>query len=140
MSKSGSDLFKNTAGANRALVDELVSSGEKVSPEKIVGITRIPSGKIVWMESGNQKSGLQHILNEHEAQFNKQGVSTEKIPNYVIEAVKQGNIVGTQGSGANPRTVYEFIYEGTPRQVAVQIGSNGYIVSANPKSMKGNKK
>ena len=37
----------------------------------------------------------------------------------------------------NSRTIYEFFYNGKKQRVAVQIGSNGYIVSANPKSMKG---
>lgn len=106
--------------------------------ENLVAIP-YPSGKIIWMESGNSSSGLEHILAEHEKQFNAQGVSTEEIPNFILKAIHQGNIVGKQGAGSHPRTVFEFVYEGQPRQVAVQIGSNGYIVSANPKSMKGKK-
>ena len=69
--------------------------------------------------------------------FNNQGVTTEELPTFILEAVHQGNVVGTQGKGPRARTVYEFTYEGKPRRVAVQIGSNGFIVSANPKSMKG---
>lgn len=34
-----------------------------------------------------------------------------------------------------PRTVYEVIYYGEHHRVAVQVGTNGYVVSANPKSM-----
>ena len=86
------------------------------------------------METGNNKSGLEHIISEHGSQFNGKGISNENIPNYVLEAVYQGNIVGTQGK-RNPRTVYEFTYNGKRHRVAVQVGSNGYIVSANPKSM-----
>lgn len=29
--------------------------------------------------------------------------------------------------------IYEFTYEGKTRRVAISIGSNGYIVGANPK-------
>ena len=43
--------------------------------------------------------------------------------------------MGTQGK-KNPRTVYEFIYNGNKQRVAVQVGENGYIVGANPKSTK----
>ena len=50
--------------------------------------------------------------------------------------MQQGNIVGTQGK-RNPQTVYEFVYKGKRQRIAIQVGSNGYIVSANPKSMKG---
>ena len=135
MSKSGIGLFKHTIGANRTLMDELAAQGEKFSPKKIVGITKDPSGKIVWIEEGNSKSGLEHIVNEQVKQFNGQGISTD----YILEAVHQGKIDGTQGSGPRPRTVYEVIYEGEPHHIAVQISDNGYIVSANPKSMKGNK-
>ncbi len=31
----------------------------------------------------------------------------------ILEAVHQGNIVGTQGK-KNPRTIYDFIYNGNP--------------------------
>ena len=50
--------------------------------------------------------------------------------------VYQGNIVGTQGKRNPPRTVYEFVYNGQTQRIAIQVGSNGYIVGANPKSMK----
>lgn len=47
----------------------------------------------------------------------------------------QGNIVGTQGK-RNPRSIYEFTYNGIKQRIAVQVSNNGYIVGANPKSMK----
>jgi filamentous hemagglutinin len=137
MSKTGSDLFKYTSGANAALVQELTNSDAKCNPSDIVGITKDPKGNIVWLENGTSSAGLNHILAEHEGDFNNQGVTTEELPTFILEAVHQGNVVGTQGKGPRARTVYEFTYEGKPRRVAVQIGSNGFIVSANPKSMKG---
>ena len=98
-------------------------------------ITRDPSGKIVWMEEGNSSSGLQHIVDRHGHEFNGKGISNDDIPNYVLEAVYQGNVVGTQGKRTPPRTIYEFTYNGKTQRIAVQVGSNGYIVSANPRSM-----
>lgn len=35
-----------------------------------------------------------------------------------------------------PRTIYEFTYNGIKQRIAVQVSKNGYIVGANPKSMK----
>ena len=87
------------------------------------------------METGDAKSGLQHIIDEHGHEFNGKGISNDDIPNYVLEAVHQGNIVGTQGK-RNPRTIYEFIYNGERQRIAVQVSNNGYIVGANPKSTK----
>ena len=67
---------------------------------------------------------------------NGKGIANSDIPDYVLEAVYQGNIVGTQGKRNPPRTVYEFVYNGQTQRIAIQVGSNGYIVGANPESMK----
>ena len=134
MSKGSSHLFSGTSGEGKALIEEVVASGDKISPEKVVMITRDPKGKIVWLETGNEKSGLEHIINEHGREFNGRGIANKDIPDYVLEAVYQGNVVGTQGK-RNPRTIYEFIYNGQKQRIAVQVGSNGYIVGANPKSL-----
>ena len=135
MSKGDSHLFSGTSGEGRALIDEVISNGDKISPDKVLMITRDPSGKIVWMEEGNSSSGLQHIVDRHGHEFNGKGIANSEVPNYVLEAVYQGNIVGTQGKRTPPRTIYEFTYNGVEQHIAVQVGSNGYIVSANPRSM-----
>jgi len=135
MSKGDSHLFSGTSGAGRALIAEVQANGEKISPDKVVMITKDPNNKIVWMETGNNRSGLEHIIDRHGKEFNGRGISNENVPNYVLEAVLQGNVVGTQGK-RNPRTVYEFIYNGKKQRIAVQVGSNGYIVGANCVSSK----
>lgn len=136
MSKGSSHLFSGTSGEGKALIDEVIANGYKISPEKVVLITRDPTGKIVWLEEGNSSSGLQHIIDRHGHEFNGKGIANSDIPDYVLEAVYQGNIVGTQGKRNPPRTVYEFVYNGQTQRIAIQVGSNGYIVGANPKSMK----
>ncbi len=133
--KSSSRLFEYTSGANQELVDELVVSGEKCTPENILGIVKDKDGKIVRLETGNERVGFNHILKKHEKDFEKQGVTTEELSTYVMEVIKQGNIVGQQGKGSASRTILEFIYEGKTRRIAIQISRNGFIVSANPKSL-----
>ena len=137
MSKGDSHLFAGTSGEGQALIDEVIANGDKISPDKVVLITRDPSGKIVWLEEGNSSAGLQHIIDQHGKEFNGKGISNDDIPNYVLEAVYQGNVVGTQGK-RNPRTVYEFVYNGETQRIAVQVSNNGFIVGANPKSLKEN--
>lgn len=137
MSKGSSHLFSGTSGEGKVLINEVVASGKKISPEKVVMITKDPTGKIVWLENGNDSSGLKHIINEHGREFNGKGISNENIPNYVLEAVHQGHIVGTQGK-RNPRTIYEFTYNGQKQRIAVQVSDNGYIVGANARSMEDN--
>lgn len=136
MSKGNSHLFSGTSGAGRALIDEVIANGEKISPNKVLMITRDPTEKIVWLETGNDSSGLKHIIDAHGKDFNGKGIANADIPNYVLEAVYQGNVVGTQGK-RNPRTIYEFTYNGVTRRIAIQVSENGYIVGANLKSMKG---
>ncbi len=135
MSKGSSHLFSNTTGEGKALIAEVQQQGEKISPEKVVLITRDPSGKIVWLETGNEKSGLQHIICEHGSEFHGKGIKDADIPDYVLEAVYQGHVVGTQGK-RNPRTIYEFTYNSEKQRIAIQVSTNGYIVGANPKSAK----
>lgn len=136
MSKGSSHLFSGTSGEGKALIDEVIANGDRISPDKVVLITKDPNGKIVWLEEGNSSAGLQHIIERHGKEFNGKGISNDELPDYVLEAVFQGNIIGTQGRRTPPRTVFEFTYNGETHRIAIQIGNNGFIVGANPKSMK----
>ena len=63
----------------------------------------------------------------------KNKISREiEIPQYIMQAVKSGTIVGYQGRGKG-RPIYEFTYEGKTRRVAISSGSIDYSVGANPK-------
>ncbi|MGL5041494.1 MAG: hypothetical protein ACRC6X_00135 [Culicoidibacterales bacterium] len=63
-------------------------------------------------------------------EFNHKGIATEKIPDFIMQSLKRGTIVGTQGT----RAIYEIIYNGQKLRVAIEIGKNGFIVSANMRS------
>ena len=138
MSKGDSGLFSGTSGEGRALIDEVIANGDKITPQNVVLITRDPNGKIVWLEKGNSSAGLKHIIDQHGHEFNGKGISNDELPTYVMTAVSRGKIVGTQGK-RNPRTVYEFEYNGKKQRVAVQVSKNGFIVSANPKKSEDSK-
>ena len=105
-----------------------------ISPDKVVSITKDPDGKIVWLETGSggsRGSGLAHIIEEHGKQFNGRGISNSELPEYLLQAVHTGKVVGMQGS----RPIYEFTYNGTRQRVAITVSDNGYIVGANPRSL-----
>ena len=123
-----------TGESGAALIAEAQARGLSISPDEVVGITKDPDGKIVWLETGrggSGGSGLAHIIEEHGKQFNGKGISNSEIPGYLLEAVSAGEIVGTQGT----RPIYEFTYNGTRQRVAITVSENGYIVGANPRSM-----
>ncbi len=104
--------------------------GFELSPEKVVGVTKDPNGKIVWLEAGSigdRGSGLAHIIEKHGKEFNGRGISNSEIPRYLLHAVNTGKVVGMQGR----RPVYEFTYNGMRQQVAITVSVNGYIVGAN---------
>jgi hypothetical protein len=52
-----------------------------------------------------------------------------------MQALSKGKIVGYQGNKIPPRPIYEFTYNGEVRRIAVEISNNGYIVSANMRSI-----
>lgn len=133
--------IKNNANINEdnesTLISQLEARGEKVNKAEVVAITQDASGRIVWLEKGHlgpKASGLMHIVDAHAKDFAKQGISEAEIPQYIMTAVKYGTIVGYQGRDQG-RPIYEFTYEGTTRRIAITIGSNGYIVGANPQSV-----
>lgn len=113
-------------------MDELANSGVKYNPEDIVAITKTADGKLVWLENGTDAAGLNHIIAEHADDFLNKGITQEQIPDYVMNALKNGEIVGYQGRGTG-RPIYEFTYNGEIHKVAITVGNNGFVVGANPK-------
>ncbi|MDR1265240.1 MAG: hypothetical protein LBK42_06660 [Propionibacteriaceae bacterium] len=115
------------------LMTELAASGEKYTADAVVMVTKTPEGKLVWLETGNSNSGLDHILKRHATQFAEAGVPAGEVPDYLKAALSEGKIVGYQGNQIPPRPVYEFTWKGETHQVAISVGDNGFIVGANPK-------
>ena len=120
------------SGLNSNLLDELANSGVKYNPEDIVAITKTADGKLVWLENGTDTAGLNHIITEHADDFLNKGITQEQIPDYVMNALENGKIVGYQGRGTG-RPIYEFTYNGEIHKVAITVGNTGFIVGANPK-------
>lgn len=136
--KVSEDIEKVVEGAAnlkpQGLMDELASSGVKYNPNDVVAVTRNADGKLVWLENGSSQAGLTHILN-HADDFAAKGISIGQLPEFITKAVSEGKIVGYQGKGTG-RPIYEVNFNGQTQRVAVTTGSNGFIVGANPVSIK----
>lgn len=104
------------------------NSGEKVSVDAVVEVTRTFDGKLVWLETGTEGAGLKHIIVRHASQFADKGISADDIPEFLFTALKYGRVIGKQ----NTRDVFEVEYHGGIQRVSITIGSNGFIVGANP--------
>jgi filamentous hemagglutinin len=122
-------------GTGSGLLDELASSGVKYNPKDLVSVTKTADGQLVWLENGTETAGLNHIIKDHGADFANIGIAQSEIPNYITEALSDGRVVGYQGRGIG-RPIYEFAYNGVTQRVAITTGSNGFIVGANPVSLK----
>lgn len=121
-----------SAESREALLQELRERGVRHNPDEIVRIGRAPDGRIVFLEEGNTRAGLQHVKSRHQQDFFNKGVSPEDIPDVIMQAVTSSDPpVGMQGRG---RPIYEVNYKGRILKVAVTVGGNGFVVGSNPAS------
>lgn len=110
----------------------MANSGVKYNLDDIVAITKTADGKLVWLENGTDSAGLNHIITRHANEFLNKGITQEQIPDYIMNALENGKIVGYQGTGTG-RAIYEFTYNGKIHKVAITVSDNGFIIGANPK-------
>jgi hypothetical protein len=114
------------------LLAQLRASGTKFNPDGVVDLRRLSDGRIVFLEQGNSRAGLVHIVKAHGEDFVRAGIALDHIPHAVMEALTTGKIIGFQGAGAG-RPIYELA---NGQRIAVTVGTNGFVVGANPAGRK----
>lgn len=129
----GNRIYSNAAKGlvDEAHVAELVANGVKFTPDALLVTGRNSAGQVVFLESGNARAGLQHIIEQHGADFAKIGVPETDIPSVVMRAVTEGKVVGYQGRDQG-RAIYEILLHQQNQRIAVSVSNNGFIVGANP--------
>ena len=107
----------------------LKSRGVKHDADNIIAV-REKGNSIVFLERGSDKAGYKHVL-KHLPEFKQQGIASATLPNVIMNALSQAEIVGEQGGKGRPkRPVYRLgLFD-----VAITVGNNGFIVGANPTS------
>jgi filamentous hemagglutinin len=124
--------FRNVPGspppAGESLIDELARQKIKHTPENIIAIAQDTDGRIIFLETGTARAGLQHVIDRHAADFAARTIEEAQIPDLIIAAVTRGKQVGLQGG----RPIYEVEFSGKTHHVSVEVGSNGFVVGANP--------
>lgn len=108
----------------------------KYNKEAVVFVSYDSSGKLIWLEKGNEKSGLMHILERHTNDFaNKHGVAKNKIYSHINSFIKEGKLEYSKVSERNGRKCYERLYSKSGQYyLQTGVGLNGYMVSAYPLS------
>ncbi|MGG5342789.1 hypothetical protein IGI58_001256 [Enterococcus sp. AZ020] len=110
---------------NPSLLDELSKSSVKYNPNNVVMVGKNSSNKLLWLEKGNNKAGLKHILNGHVKDFSAKGI--QDIPNFLHDTLKANPI--KQGTGPKgPYSVY--IIDG--QKYTLAYGNNGFVISFYP--------
>jgi len=90
-------------------------------------VTRTPDGKLLWLETGNNSVGLNHIVNRHSADFARKGIPTNNIPSFLRGILQSAPI----NSGTTPSGPFaDYMVNGNVFRVA--YGTNGFIVSFYP--------
>lgn len=114
-----------------ALIAEAQAAGHKMHPAEVLQIGRAPDGRVVWLERGDENSGLSHLLRAGRiANFADRGVPLPEIPGLALRAVTEGTQLGRVREGG---VAYEVaLSDGRRTPVVIVVGSNGYIVTARP--------
>jgi hypothetical protein len=133
-SKQTYNSGKNFELKPKRLTEELANSGVKYNPENVVAVAKTKDGKLVWLEKGDIMAGLIHIY-KHAAEFEAKGIAQSQLPEFIIKSVSEGEIVAYQGKDTG-RPIYEITFNGKRYRVAITTGSNGFIVGANPVSIR----
>ncbi|APU19504.1 hypothetical protein [Actinoalloteichus sp. GBA129-24] len=111
-------------------IAELRRAKAKVSPDKILRMTRHRNGHLVWLEAGSERAGLRHILRpKREGNFEDKGISADCIVDLIFAGIDRGTLVGYIGED---REVYDVEFDGRVQRVAVAIADNGFIITAHP--------
>nr|WP_249121426.1 T7SS effector LXG polymorphic toxin [Streptococcus equi] len=107
------------------LMRQLAASGYKYNVDEIILVAKNSDGMLIWLETGTDKAGLQHILIRHSDDFRNIGI--QNIPNFLdstleLTPIKSG--IGSRGRFS--------VYEIDGRRYTLAYGNNGFIVSFYP--------
>jgi len=122
------DVAAFEARRREELITRLRREAIKFNENEIVWIERVRD-RVIWLEEGTEKKGLTHIL-QKQKDFRGRGIQPESLPNFAREALINGRVIGTQGAGQRP--IYEVMFEGRLRYIAITVSDNGFVVGANP--------
>ena len=119
---------------NDPLIKDIINSGAKISVENVVFTARDKSGQIVWLETGDDRSGLEHIK-KHLKQFvSKHNMQEKTLIGHLKNVITRGRIVSSQIKKLpNGLDGFEKIYLYKGKHLTVcATGTNGYIVTMYP--------
>jgi hypothetical protein len=120
-----------------ALISKLKAANIKHDTDTLIEIKEDKQGNVVFLERGNEKAGYKHLLT-HLNEFKQKNVTPAIIPKLIMNALVEGEVVGYQGKGKG-RAIYRSTFFAAQNDagfmdIAITVGSNGFVVGANPAS------
>ncbi|MFI6371303.1 RICIN domain-containing protein [Streptomyces sp. NPDC050546] len=122
-------------GLDMRYVNKLKEAGIEVDQKNLFWVVPYsrPGMPLAWLDAGDVKKGLVHVVFRHGGDFAQRGVPIEEIPKLLSKALSEGKIVGHQ---TPTRPIFETVYNGKSHRVAITIGdqgqSKGRVIGANP--------
>lgn len=125
---SGYNGYAHTQGAterfkSQKLMDELNKSGVKYTETDVVLVTKNYDDKLLWLEKGNEKSGLKHIMDGHKNNFN--GINVLAL----IKTLTKQRPISHYEKNDGKQLSDVYIYKKNGKTYLLAYGSNGYIVT-----------
>ncbi|MDC2840553.1 hypothetical protein PO185_02650 [Limosilactobacillus mucosae] len=129
---SGYRGYSHTQGAIERfkphdLMEELKNSGVKYTEKDVVLVAKNYNGKLLWLEKGNESSGLKHIEKRHQKDF---GANTN-VKDLLMKILPLKPLKHfSRKKGKKLADIY--LYKKNSKLYLVAYGDNGYIVSFYP--------
>lgn len=116
------------------LVVEMEKNNIKFSKDSLVFVTKDKSGQIIFLETGKDEAGLNHIQRRHSREFVEAfGVKSKDIPNFLYKVISDGVIVDERMEMRRGREAFTKVYDYQGNYyILTGIGTNGFVVTARP--------
>ena len=119
---------------NDEILNELIKNGVKINPDDVVFTATDKSGQNVWLENGNNTTGLEHIKKHTNDFIAKHNIQEIHLISHLKNIIIKGTIVSSKEKNLdNGKIGLEkiYLYKGKYYTLGA-IGTNGYIVSMYP--------
>lgn len=120
--------------AREQMIQPLIDAGVKFNAKDVLFVTHDKSGRLIWLETGNSNSGLNHIVLKHSDDFlNKHNVTQDQIPNHIKNIVQTGDVEYYRTVRKGNRDGLEILYSKNDEYYLLSgVGTNGFMVSSYP--------
>jgi hypothetical protein len=118
----------------KEILDDMSNKGIDFTKDKIEFAARLENGNNIFLEKGNEKSGLIHINIRHGDDFSRAfDVDKSNLSSFLYDTITKGKLVSSIRRDGNGKEGYRsvYYYQGK-RTVVFSIAGNGYIVESRP--------